>query len=141
MERLWRRVYFHNLVFLILLSGLMKSVANIMCLIPRPKYLPIIRSLWVQRQKYKDGWVEVATFGIYSPSALSQYNIPYPVMNLGMGVERLAMILHDSTDVRALVYPQFQYKTNWVMSDSEIASMIFVEDAPVTGTGKEIQDC
>ena len=92
------------------------------------------------KTKYKDGWVEVATFGIYSPSALSQYNIPYPVMNLGMGVERLAMILHDSTDVRAMTYPQFQYKTDWVMSDSEIASMIYVEDTPVTGTGKEIQD-
>jgi O-phosphoseryl-tRNA synthetase len=92
------------------------------------------------KTKYKDGWVEVATFGIYSPSALSQYNIPYPVMNLGMGVERLAMILHDSTDVRALTYPQFQYKTGWVMSDSEIAAMIYVEDAPATDTGKEIQD-
>jgi O-phosphoseryl-tRNA synthetase len=91
------------------------------------------------KTKYKDGWVEVATFGVYSPSALSQYNIPYPVMNLGMGVERLAMILHDSMDVRALTYPQFQYKINWVMSDSQIASMISVEDAPTTGTGKEIQ--
>jgi len=49
------------------------------------------------------------------------------------------MILHDSTDVRTLTYPQFQYKTNWVMSDSEIASMIYVEDAPVTETGKDIQ--
>ncbi|MCZ7391861.1 MAG: O-phosphoserine--tRNA ligase, partial [Candidatus Methanoperedens sp.] len=92
------------------------------------------------KTKYSDGWVEVATFGIYSPSALSQYNIPYPVMNLGMGVERLAMILHDSMDVRALSYPQFQYKTNWVMSDSEIAAMIYVEDAPATEIGKEIQD-
>lgn len=91
------------------------------------------------KTKYSDGWVEVATFGIYSPSALSQYNIPYPVMNLGMGVERLAMILYDSTDVRALTYPQFQYRTNWVMSDSEIAAMIYVEDAPATETGKEIQ--
>jgi O-phosphoseryl-tRNA synthetase len=91
------------------------------------------------KTKYSDGWVEVATFGIYSPSALSQYNIPYPVMNLGMGVERLAMILYDSMDVRALTYPQFQYKTNWVMSDSDIASMIYVEDAPATETGKEIQ--
>jgi len=91
------------------------------------------------KTKYKDGWVEVATFGIYSPSALSQYNIPYPVMNLGMGVERLAMILHDSMDVRALTYPQFQYKINWVMSDSQIASMISVEDAPTTEKGKEIQ--
>jgi len=92
------------------------------------------------KTKYKDGWVEVATFGIYSPSALSQYNIPYPVMNLGMGVERLAMILHDSMDVRALTYPQFQYKTNWVVSDSQIAAMIYVEDAPATETGKDIQE-
>lgn len=90
--------------------------------------------------KYKDGWVEVATFGIYSPSALSQYDIPYPVMNLGMGVERLAMILHDSTDVRALTYPQFQYRTGWVMSDSDLAGMIYVEDVPATGTGNEIQE-
>ncbi|MCE8426460.1 MAG: O-phosphoserine--tRNA ligase [Candidatus Methanoperedens sp.] len=92
------------------------------------------------KTKYKDGWVEVATFGIYSPSALSQYNIPYPVMNLGMGVERVAMILHESMDMRALVYPQFQYKVNWVMTDSEIASLIFIEDVPTTETGKEIQD-
>ncbi len=91
------------------------------------------------KTKYKDGWVEVATFGIYSPSALSQYNIPYPVMNLGMGVERLAMLLHDSTDVRALTYPQFQYRINWVMTDSDIAGMIYVDDVPVTGAGKEIQ--
>ncbi|MCG2727782.1 MAG: O-phosphoserine--tRNA ligase [Candidatus Methanoperedenaceae archaeon] len=91
------------------------------------------------KTKYSDGWVEVATFGIYSPSALSQYSIHYPVMNLGMGVERLAMILYDSTDVRALSYPQFQYKTNWVMSDSDIASMVYVEDVPQTETGIEIQ--
>ncbi len=91
------------------------------------------------KTKYSNGWVEVATFGIYSPSALSQYSIHYPVMNLGMGVERLAMILYDSTDVRALSYPQFQYKTNWVMSDSDIASMVYVEDAPQTDAGKEIQ--
>jgi O-phosphoseryl-tRNA synthetase len=91
------------------------------------------------KTKYSDGWVEVATFGIYSPSALSQYNIPYPVMNLGMGVERLAMILHDSTDVRVLTYPQLQYKTNWMMSDSEIASMIYVEAVPQTESGKDIQ--
>lgn len=92
------------------------------------------------KTKYKDGWVEVATFGIYSPSALSQYNIPYTVMNLGMGVERLSMILHDSMDVRTLVYPQLQYKTNWVMSDSEIASLIYVDDVPGTDTGIKIQE-
>jgi len=57
--------------------------------------------------KYSDGWIEIATFGIYSPTALSQYDIEYPVMNLGLGVERLAMILYGCSDVRRLVYPQF----------------------------------
>ena len=89
--------------------------------------------------KYSDGWVEVATFGIYSPSALAEYNIPYTVMNLGMGVERLAMILHESTDVRALTFPQFRYKTDWVMPDSELAGMVFVDDVPATDAGNKIQ--
>ena len=58
--------------------------------------------------KYESGWVEIATFGVYSPTALAQYDIPYPVMNLGLGVERLAMILNNSRDLRALSYPQLQ---------------------------------
>lgn len=90
--------------------------------------------------KYSDGWVEVATFGIYSPSALAQYDIPYPVMNLGLGVERLAMILHESTDVRALTYPQFPiYEEEWKMPDEELAGMISVEKGPVTAEGWDIQ--
>jgi O-phosphoseryl-tRNA synthetase len=64
--------------------------------------------------KYESGWVEVATFGIYSPTALSQYDIPYPVMNLGLGVERLAMIMHNSKDLRALSFPQFQ--DDWTLT-------------------------
>jgi O-phosphoseryl-tRNA synthetase len=90
--------------------------------------------------KYSDGWVEVATFGIYSPSALAQYDIPYPVMNLGLGVERLAMILHNSTDVRALTYPQFPvYEEEWKMADEELAGLISVEKAPATRQGWDIQ--
>ena len=38
------------------------------------------------------GWVEVATFGIHSPVALRKHGIGIPVMNLGLGVERMAMI-------------------------------------------------
>ncbi len=53
------------------------------------------------------GWVEVATFGMYSPSALAEYGVGVPVMNLGLGVERLAMIAYNSNDVRQLSYPQF----------------------------------
>ncbi|RMD66535.1 O-phosphoserine--tRNA ligase, partial [Candidatus Pacearchaeota archaeon] len=61
------------------------------------------------------GYVEVATFGIYSPVALSRYDIEYPVLNLGMGVERLAMILYNISDARELVYEQFYKKPE--MSD------------------------
>jgi O-phosphoseryl-tRNA synthetase len=88
--------------------------------------------------KYNSGWVEVATFGIYSPTALSQYDIPYPVMNLGLGVERIAMILHNSQDVRALSYPQFQ--TNWELSAREMAQMIMVDKLPSTPEGQAIAE-
>jgi len=88
--------------------------------------------------KYKSGWVEVATFGIYSPTALSQYDIPYPVMNLGLGVERLAMILYSAQDLRALSYPQFQ--TDWHLSAREMAQMIRVDKVPATPAGQAIAD-
>ena len=86
--------------------------------------------------KYKDGWVEIATFGIYSATALSQYDIPYPVMNLGLGVERLAMILCEAKDMRDMVYPQFTEE--WTMTDAEIARMISIEKHPQTKEGHEI---
>ncbi len=82
------------------------------------------------------GWVEIATFGIYSPTALAQYEIPYPVVNLGLGVERLAMILHDANDVRALAFPQFY--AHWELSDVEIAGMVSMEETPGTAEGEEI---
>ncbi|MHC1625091.1 MAG: O-phosphoserine--tRNA ligase, partial [Methermicoccaceae archaeon] len=87
--------------------------------------------------KYSDGWVEVATFGVYSPIALAQYDIPFPVMNVGLGVERLAMTLHASNDIRKMTYPQF-YEPE--LSDREIASMITLIDAPATIEGREIAD-
>ncbi|MHC1631014.1 MAG: O-phosphoserine--tRNA ligase [Methanotrichaceae archaeon] len=86
--------------------------------------------------KYDTGWVELATFGIYSPTALAKYDIPCPVMNLGLGVERIAMILYDSTDVRALSYPQFQ--TDWGLSHREMAQMVSVDKYPETEKGREI---
>jgi O-phosphoseryl-tRNA synthetase len=82
--------------------------------------------------------VEVATFGIYSPTALSQYDIPYPVMNLGLGVERIAMILHNSQDMRALSYPQFQ--TEWQLSAREMAQMISVDKVPSTPAGQAMAE-
>ena len=80
----------------------------------------------------------VSTFGIYSPTALAEYDIPYPVMNLGLGVERLAMILHDAPDVRSLTYPQIPQYTEWEMSDGELAKQVFVDKVPETQEGNAI---
>jgi O-phosphoseryl-tRNA synthetase len=82
--------------------------------------------------KYADGWIEIATFGMYSPIALAAYEIPYPVMNLGLGVERLAMILHGADDVRSLSYPQFDALT---MTDQKLASAVSVGRSPATHAG------
>lgn len=88
------------------------------------------------KTKYSDGWVEIATFGVYSPTALAEYGIEYPVMNLGLGVERLAMVLFGYEDIRKLVYPQLYGEIR--LSDLEIARAIKVKEVPTTSVGYEI---
>lgn len=88
--------------------------------------------------KYSDGWIEVATFGIYAAPALSEYNIPMPVMNLGLGVERLAMILYDAKDMRSMTYPQFSQYGEWEMEDSELARQIRLIQTPRTDEGRAV---
>jgi len=83
------------------------------------------------------GWVEVATFGMYSPAALSEYGIGIPVMNLGLGVERLAMIAYGGNDMRQLCYPQFFPRT---FTDSELASAIHLREEPATPEGKVLAE-
>ena len=79
------------------------------------------------------GWVEVATFGMYSPSALAEYGVGVPVMNLGLGVERLAMIAYNANDVRQLCFPQFFPRS---FSDREISRAVHLREEPVTVAGK-----
>lgn len=83
-------------------------------------------------------WVEVATFGLYSPIALSKYGIDQEVMNLGLGAERIAMILHGHEDVRKMVYPHIN--AAWQVSDREIASMLRINLYPVTEEGKNLME-
>ncbi|PKL60192.1 MAG: O-phosphoserine--tRNA ligase [Methanomicrobiales archaeon HGW-Methanomicrobiales-4] len=83
----------------------------------------------------KHGWVEVATFGIYSPSSLAGYGIGVPVMNLGLGVERLAMITTGSNDVREMCFPQFFPK---IYSDTDIARAVGLDQEPITLAGKQM---
>jgi O-phosphoseryl-tRNA synthetase len=83
-------------------------------------------------------WIEVVDYGMYSPIALARYDLEYPVLNLGIGVERLAMVMYGEEDIRRLVYPQF-YK-ELTLSDLEIARTISFELEPETDEGKMIAE-
>ena len=84
------------------------------------------------------GAIEVGDAGFYSPVALSNYDIAYPVFNLGIGLERLLMIETGERDVRAIVYP-YLYKP-LVLSDADLTRMIKLEREPETGEGKRIAE-
>lgn len=83
------------------------------------------------------GWLEVADFGLYSPVTLANYAIEYPVINCGIGVERIAMIMHAHKDIRGLVYPQF-YEP-FILSDDALVKLVSIKNAPSTPQGREIQ--
>ena len=95
-------------------------------------YMPDSQTEVYARHPVHD-WVEVATFGMYSPSALAEYGIGVPVMNLGLGVERLAMIAYGGNDIRQLCYPQFFPRS---LSDREIARAVHLREEPVSAEGK-----
>ncbi|MBI5252911.1 MAG: O-phosphoserine--tRNA ligase [Euryarchaeota archaeon] len=104
----------------------------------RSKYYAPDTQTEVYGYSANSGWVELATFGIYSPVALSRYKIEFPAMNLGLGVERLAMVLHGYKDVREMVYPKFY--AEWRMSDEEIASLLRIDKTPASKEGHKIAE-
>jgi O-phosphoseryl-tRNA synthetase len=81
-------------------------------------------------------WVEVIDFGLYGPIALARYGIEFPVLNIGMGVERIAALLHGFTDIRELSYPQFHGQ--WVLSDADLARQVSFIEEPKTPAGREL---
>jgi O-phosphoseryl-tRNA synthetase len=81
-------------------------------------------------------FIEVGDAGFYSPVALSNYGIAHPVFNLGIGLERVLMIMTGETDIRALAYPYFYKPTEF--SDAELVKMIKLEREPSTDDGKKI---
>lgn len=85
--------------------------------------------------KYKGDWLEVADIGMYSPVALANFDIKYPVFNVGFGIERLAMILYDIDDVRKVAYPQFSIAN---YNDEDIAKSITYTASPKTTKGRKI---
>jgi len=84
---------------------------------------------------YKENWLEVADIGMYSPVALANFDIKYPVFNAGFGIERLAMILYEIDDVRRVAFPQFSTAE---FSDEDIAKSITFIASPKTARGRRI---
>ncbi len=85
--------------------------------------------------KHKGTWLEIADIGMYSPVALANFDIKYPVFNAGFGIERLGMLIYEIDDVRKLAHPQF---TVVEYSDDEIAKSITYIASPQTARGQEI---
>jgi O-phosphoseryl-tRNA synthetase len=85
--------------------------------------------------KHKDTWLEIADIGMYSPVALANFDIKYPVFNAGFGIERLGMLIYEIDDVRKLAYPQF---TVVEYSDEEIAKSLTYIASPQTERGQKI---
>lgn len=92
--------------------------------------------VFVPKETERGEMVEVADFGLYAPTALANYDIEYPVLNIGIGVERVAMILYGYDDVRKLAYPQFYEALK--ISDRELATMVRINKTPVTPEGKQL---
>lgn len=80
--------------------------------------------------------IEIGDGGLYSPVALAEYNIPYPVFNVGFGLERIAMILSGEKDIRELLYPYVYKKVE--LTDKEIAKAIVFKEKPKTKEGIKI---
>lgn len=80
--------------------------------------------------------IEIADIGMYSPVALANYDIAYPIFNLGFGLERVLMVKSNIRDVRELLYPQFYGSGD--LSDQDIASSVSIAMKPESAEGREI---
>jgi phenylalanyl-tRNA synthetase alpha chain len=70
----------------------------------RPAYFPYTEpSLEVEVFfEKKKGWIELGGAGIFRPEVYQPLGIEHPVLAWGLGLERLAMLRLDLTDIRAL---------------------------------------
>jgi len=93
--------------------------------------------IFVEHPKTKE-WIEIGDGGFYSPVSLAQYNIQYPVFNIGFGIERICMIKTEIEDIRKLVYPYFY--EDIAFSDEEISRSINYKYIPLSEKGIEIKN-
>ncbi|MDR0900719.1 MAG: phenylalanine--tRNA ligase subunit alpha [Methanobrevibacter sp.] len=70
----------------------------------RPAYFPYTY-LSTECEVYleeKESWIELGGSGMLRPEVLEPLNIDVPVLAFGLGIERLAMIRYDISDIRML---------------------------------------
>jgi len=80
----------------------------------RPAYFPYTEpSLEVEVYfEQKKSWIELGGAGIFRPEVTEPLGITYPVLAWGLGLERLAMLRLDLTDIRAL----YRSDIDWLRS-------------------------
>lgn len=69
---------------------------------------PSIEALYYDPQRKQ--YIELINSGIFRPESLEPYGITDPVIAWGLGLERLAMILHKQDKLKDLVGPQTSLK-------------------------------
>jgi O-phosphoseryl-tRNA synthetase len=82
-------------------------------------------SYYAYKTNYEVFWkgMEVADIGMFSPVALAEYNIEYPVFNAGPGLGRIAMLKEGLEDLRQVHFPELYGKQ---YTDEEILESIYL---------------
>jgi phenylalanyl-tRNA synthetase alpha chain len=57
-------------------------------------------------------WMELGGSGIFRPEVTEPLGISSPVLAWGLGLERLAMLIFDLTDIRELYQSDFAFLRN-----------------------------
>jgi len=68
----------------------------------RPGYFPYTEPSLEVDILYEGEWMELGGAGIFRPEVTKPHGIKYPVLAWGLGLERLAMLKWDLTDIRDL---------------------------------------
>ena len=90
---------------------------------------------WEVYAKFYGKKYEIGTFGFYSPIALARYEIPFPVYNFGMGVERIVQLISGEKDIRKAIY-SYRYPK---FDDEQIVKWISFIKQPKTRFGKNLE--
>jgi phenylalanyl-tRNA synthetase alpha chain len=80
----------------------------------RPAYFPYTY-LSIETEVFfeeKDSWIELGGAGMFRPEVLKPLGINVPVLAFGLGIERLAMLRYDITDIRMLYKSDIKWLRN-----------------------------